>query len=280
MKHLRLFFLATFFPLLLQPAYAADDPYAYLGEGKRTALVRMAAEHIEIIAPGKVEVDAQLLAQEKKILGALADVLDPKGTVAKTFVTQHHALTKRYFEGFAAAPYGYESLIGKEVSKESVDSIVLNRAADLRALKNLLTVEELQTSLNKNKGTRAERMKSFPLNAAKEEDLVQTLLQEKQFERGEPAVHIYHTAMGHMLGHAILADSFESGGEVEKVMVEELQKKLPEMEPEVVKAIAKNYMQDRWHAAKKIVKAFQLDSDVVNEAIKRSKITQRQFDLK
>ena len=267
---------------LAAPASAVsshDAGFAHLSEGKRAVLMRMAAEHMLIMDPDAKEVTDAMIAREKRILAALEEALDIHGDVAKTFVNQHNYFNKQAY-GALAEEFERPDLIDEQTSTESMLSIMLNRQEDIRALSAMLNAKELTPLLETYRGGREARVKDFTVAGDAKEKLVATVLQPKQFDRGEPAIHIYATAKGQMLEHAILARAFTPGGDVERALVKELWNRLKDLDEVKVEKIGKYYVGDRHYFATRVAKGFALDGTVVTEAIARSKKSQRKYDKK
>ena len=260
-----------------QAASSKDKQFAHLSSGKIEVLLRMAAEQILIMHPDVKTITPAMIAEEKKIIAALVDALDINGDTAKAFVKEHHRVNKAYYQEIANM-FGFPSIVAEETSVESMLSIMLNRQEDLLSLSDMLNAKELEPLVAKYRGGREQRVNDFSISEGGKEKLVVTALQPKQFERGEPAVHIYATAKGQLLEHAILARAFAKGGAIETALATSLQKALPNMDQAKLAEIAAYYIGDRRYFATRVAKSFALDGAVMKDAIARSKVSQRKFD--
>lgn len=241
----------------------------------KKGLWRMVAQHLRIYAPGEPQWTRRNVADEKRVLSAMADVFEKDSAFMDLFAKQHQTLIKKLYHNMASELEGAGAMASFAVSKKSVESIMHNRRNDLRQLAQALDDPKVRKEIADYASNSARLVYSRALSPRKQEALIASLLQPRESERGEPAVHIYANARGQMIEHNALACCFDPEGPLAKMLADELQRRLPEMEPAHLTAIAKNYISDRQHAALLTAEACQLDSAEVTEAVARSAALQQ-----
>lgn len=241
---------------------------------KRAAMIRMLTDHAEGDKLAEEASFQRFIEREKKIVDKMAHLFNPDDKFVRVMAQKHFETISR-LQGEGLMDKKTEVL--QSTSLESMQSIAINRRDDLAALKKLLDdpafIQEVRIALQNPEAIRNYRWMT-PERKAK---LVDSLLQAKPGERGEPAVHIFASAKGQMLEHRALAECFDENGDCTRAFVREMQNHLKDEDPQYIERIAKKYMFDRAEAATKTANAFSLEGEVVREAIERSEAIRRKF---
>ncbi|GEM_PF-3044407 len=235
----------------------------------RKAAINMLAQHAQGLNLQNPVILEKFIAEEKELISAMLDIFSPEGVFAQTLAKKHYdIICQLHGLKHNSTNLGAAELL-QEASKESIQSIILNRRDDLFATRKLLNDMTAISELKDLNITGAPHNNS-PLSQEKKEKLIESLLLAKNNAKAEPAVHIYATAKGQLIEHQALSFCFDPENNVTQILAEELQKRLPQFAQDKLSSIAKNYMSARQAAAIKIVDAFQLDSDIATQAIERS----------
>jgi hypothetical protein len=242
-------------------AHPADDR-------KRSQFLTILQHAYEGRNPESVSDWQQFISEQKAICSAFIEVLNPEGAFSKTLSrAHHHAL--RDLQQQASGNISLRLL--KETAYTSVHSILLNRRDDMASYLLLLEDKDFLSDLGKLvKKPAGERIRASTLPKDKQEELIDSLVQPRGILGREPAVHIYANAKGQIIEHEALAVAFDPEGATGRVLAQELQKHLPDMEARKLEAVAKDYLMDRRHAAQLVVQALALDGELMNEAVQRS----------
>lgn len=206
--------------------------------------------------------------QAKRLADAYVQVLHPGGGFARRLAQSHFEALQHWQNragiGDPSPDILYQSAL------VSIQSILLNRRDDMIALRRLLDEPEFRQELAQGLAAPppARRAKLSP---AKQEELVESLVQSKGPTGREPAVHIYANAKGQAAEHKALADCFDPNGAVAVALLSELQKAVVKSGGEKIPAaVVQEYLEDRRHAANLVVDALKLDGAVIDDAIHRS----------
>lgn len=249
-----------------------QTPNPLLPPDKERQLIRMVASHAALMRAGSTQ--PSWLAVEQRVLDAMIEVFDPQGAFAQFFADQHRQMEMRLYRGEEAVTDGVAS---ENASRQSIQSILSNRISDLSKLKLRLSAPEVGAQIAMLLKQPEDMNVDETLSAKKRTSLVDTLLQQKIHQRGEVAAHILAHAKGQILEHQALAFCFDPNGLVSKRFGEELVQRLPEQDEQTVRNIARNYMADRQRAALRTAKLFDLQGDIVQEAVHRSAALQQRF---
>lgn len=248
-----------------------------LSMDKEQSLARMVAQHAAGVNLSDPEAKAQFIAQEKRLLRTMGDVLNPDGELVKLMGEKHLDVLHH-----VASPESHPNLYGQTenlplFSLEAMQSIALNRRDDLAMLTQRLDQDEFMQKVEAAVPTLSQA--SAPgLSQQKREMLINSLLQTDNHPgRAEPTVHIYANAKGQVIEHKILAHVFKPDGDVSQFMTQSMQQALPNMKPDYLQQVVQNYMQDRQNAAYATVDHFKLDGDLVREAVARSESIRQRY---
>ncbi|MFO0388569.1 MAG: hypothetical protein ACK502_02460 [Alphaproteobacteria bacterium] len=210
----------------------------------------------------------RFISEQKTICHAFIEVLNPNGVFSKTLSRAHHHALRDLQQQIST---NIPLRLLKETAYTSIHSILLNRRDDMASYLLLLEDKDFLSDLGKLvKKPAVEGIRANVLPKDKQEELIDSLVQSRGMLGREPAVHIYANAKGQIMEHEALAEAFDPEGAAGRVLVQELQKRLPSMHAAKIEAIAKEYLLDRKHAAVLVVEALALDGALINEAVRRS----------
>ncbi len=202
--------------------------------------------------------------QEKEVCRAFIMALYPDGSFARHLAEEHYYAMKRLMT-FHAQELMPDAVL-RQSATLSIQSIVINRRDDMHARLRLLDDPKFMEQAVERIKHPVEVKPMMALNAKKQDQLVESLVQTKGPLGREPAVHIYANAIGQVMEHQALAECFNPKGSSTRVLAAELVKYVKAD----TTAIAEEYTGDRKRAADLVVEALALDGAIVNEAIRRS----------
>ncbi len=158
--------------------------------------------------------------------------------------------------------------ITEAMALQSVEGIFANRAKDAKAFAGMMATDAMHTLIEGM--ARKPREASAVLPPAKQQELIDRLVQAQDVRGAEPPVHVLASAVGQRLMHEALAEMFDEKGALAKMLVGRLQKALPEQTEHACASLAHGWLAARRNAAVAVAESMAQDNPILMRAMQDS----------
>jgi hypothetical protein len=164
--------------------------------------------------------------------------------------------------------------IPEAMARQSVEGILANRAADAKAFAAMMATDAMHKLVEGI--ALSPVVKEGALPPAKQQELIDRLVQAHDVRGAEPPVHVLASAVGHRIMHEALSEIFAEKAALALSLQQQLQLALPSYTEDACAKIAQGWVAARRTAAVAVTESMTPQSDVMQRAMDNADVLLKQ----